>query len=84
MTNLLRSAKSGSDWTENDLDAYNIQVELQDAAPFFQVDLMSSPSVDEETLAVREATEMAKDLNAQLVNLRRSLHQPEECTSTGC
>ncbi|KAJ7758092.1 hypothetical protein DFH07DRAFT_884698 [Mycena maculata] len=37
MANLIRSAKSGSDWTENDLDAYRIRIEYQDAATFFQI-----------------------------------------------
>jgi hypothetical protein len=35
MAELIRSAKSGSDWTSNELAAYNILVEYQDAATFF-------------------------------------------------
>ncbi|KAJ7019067.1 hypothetical protein C8F04DRAFT_1214417 [Mycena alexandri] len=37
MANLIRSAKSGSDWTENDLAAYHICIVYQDAATFFQI-----------------------------------------------
>ncbi|KAF7372156.1 hypothetical protein MVEN_00074700 [Mycena venus] len=37
MADLIRSAKSGSDWTENDLHAYHIRVVYQDAATFFQI-----------------------------------------------
>ena len=36
MANLLRTAKSGNDWTENELKAYNIQIVAQDAATFFE------------------------------------------------
>lgn len=38
---------------------------------------MPSPSVDEGLLAVREATEMAKDLNAHLVNLLDIAMKPD-------
>ncbi|KAJ7938144.1 hypothetical protein B0H13DRAFT_1134084 [Mycena leptocephala] len=37
MTDLIRNAKSGNDWTENDLRAYRIRVVYQDAATFFQI-----------------------------------------------
>lgn len=35
MANLIRSAKSGSDWLSNELLAYNITVQIQDATEFF-------------------------------------------------
>ncbi|KAF8901339.1 hypothetical protein CPB84DRAFT_1777593 [Gymnopilus junonius] len=35
MANLTRTAKSGDEWTANDLAAYNIQIVSQDAAKFF-------------------------------------------------
>jgi hypothetical protein len=38
MTAFLRSPKSGSDWGPNELLAYNINVQFQDAATFFGVD----------------------------------------------
>ncbi|KAJ7731820.1 hypothetical protein DFH07DRAFT_847003 [Mycena maculata] len=37
MADLIRSARSGSDWMENDLHAYRIRIEYQDAATFFQI-----------------------------------------------
>jgi hypothetical protein len=40
---LIRSAKSGSDWGPNELAAYNVKVESQDAAPFFEVDPLPEP-----------------------------------------
>ncbi len=35
MANIMRSAKSGSDWTLNDLTAYNIVIHRQSSATFF-------------------------------------------------
>lgn len=69
MANLIRSAKSGNDWTENDLEAYNIRVQTQDAPTFFQVDHLPPPVVDEEFLTTEEAEDMAIDHNAELINL---------------
>ncbi|KAI0255745.1 hypothetical protein BJV78DRAFT_1151243 [Lactifluus subvellereus] len=37
MATVIRSAKSGSDWTTNELQAYNIDVQLEDVATFFGV-----------------------------------------------
>ncbi|KAJ6576507.1 hypothetical protein DFH09DRAFT_362087 [Mycena vulgaris] len=45
MANIIRSAKSGSDWTENDLHAYHIRVVYQDAATFFQIPSLPPPAV---------------------------------------
>lgn len=45
MANLIRSAKSGSDWTINELDAYNIVVTVQDVATFFGNPILLQPSV---------------------------------------
>ncbi len=35
MANIIRSAKSGSDWTSNDLIAYNITIRRQSSDSFF-------------------------------------------------
>ena len=37
MANLIRSAKSGSDWTVNDLDSYHINLSQEDPLVFFGV-----------------------------------------------
>lgn len=39
MANIIRSAKSGSDWTFNERDAYNIIIRNQTAKDFFGQDL---------------------------------------------
>ena len=69
MANLLRSAKPGSDCTENDLAAYNIQIRLEDTATFFGVHDLPLPTIDQEILATLEAEDMLSDRNAELINL---------------
>lgn len=62
MANLIRSAKSGSDWTANDLAAYNIPVVSQDSATFFGAAVLPDPRVPPEMLQRLEA-EDAEDLD---------------------
>ncbi|KAF8489171.1 hypothetical protein F5888DRAFT_1910452 [Russula emetica] len=75
MANLIRSAKSGNDWTENDLEAYNIQLQFEDAATFFGDSIrwspgpMPLPEIDEEILTTLDADDMLYDSNAELINL---------------
>jgi len=69
MATLIRSAKSGSDWTQAELDAYNITVISQDAATFFGVPNLPESHVDQELLANERAIDMADDKNAELINL---------------
>lgn len=45
MANIVRSAKSGSDWTINELKAYNIVVTLWDVATFFGNPILPQPPV---------------------------------------
>ena len=49
MANLIRSAKSGSDWAAHDLDAFRVEVNLEDAHTFFGVgnvaDLPTPPNI---------------------------------------
>ncbi|KAJ7253258.1 hypothetical protein C8J57DRAFT_1237595 [Mycena rebaudengoi] len=40
MANLIRSAKSGNEWTENELAAYNIHVHEQSLKDFFDVEVV--------------------------------------------
>lgn len=60
---LTRSAKSGNDWGRNELAAYNISTEPQDAATFFQVDHLPEPHVPADMLYKLEA-EDATNLDA--------------------
>ncbi len=46
MANLIRSAKSGSDWTRIDLLAYNIRISTVDTEEFFGVPHLPATMVD--------------------------------------
>jgi hypothetical protein len=53
MANLIRLAKSASDWTSNDLEAYNIHIVYQDVQQFFGLaadDDVPFPEVDDDFL----------------------------------
>ncbi|KAM6499929.1 hypothetical protein JOM56_005437 [Amanita muscaria] len=50
-----RPAKSGSDWTQNDLVAYNIKVICQDAGTFFKSPALPAPSIIPDTRRRRVA-----------------------------
>ena len=63
MANLLRSAKSGSDWTANELLSYNIKVVEQSFADFFQE--ANLPPVSED---VRSFVETLDRAAAKLAN----------------
>jgi len=45
MANIVLSAKSGSDWTENELTAFNIRVDTVNAATFFNTAQLPAPLV---------------------------------------
>ena len=67
MANLLRMAKSGSDWTAVQFCAYNIIVELQDVPTFFGVDPLPQVAVAGELLKHVTADEMVDTKNTKLL-----------------
>ncbi|KAF8521946.1 hypothetical protein BU17DRAFT_75382 [Hysterangium stoloniferum] len=69
MANLIRSAKSASDWTKAELDAYNINLVKQDAATFFETPNLPQCTVNEEILFVEDAENMSEDSNQELMAL---------------
>jgi hypothetical protein len=69
MANLIRSAKPGSDWTQCDLDAYNVHVIVQDAAAFFGIPFLPEPQVPAEILSTQEADDLMGSKHAGLVDL---------------
>lgn len=58
MANLSRTAKSGDDWGRNELLAYNILIEYQDASTFFAIDILPPPSIAAEVLNTAAAEDM--------------------------
>ncbi|KAJ7079721.1 hypothetical protein B0H15DRAFT_804287 [Mycena belliarum] len=69
MANIIRSAKSGSDWTHNETDAYNIHLSFQDATTFFGVAQLPAPMIDNEILTVQDANDTVSDANYDLLSL---------------
>jgi hypothetical protein len=75
MANLIRSAKSGSDWTLNDLDSYHITVNPEEPLSFFGLRVgednfamtFPQPSVDQELLSNANANSMQQDRHAELI-----------------
>jgi len=64
MANIIRSARSGNDWTLNELDSYNISINQVDTLPFFGMQELPKPS---ELLGVLEAGAMQQDRHAELI-----------------
>jgi hypothetical protein len=69
MANIIRSAKSGGDWTHNETEAYNIHLSFQDAATFFGVAHLPAPTIDNEILTVEDANDTVSDANYDLLSL---------------
>ncbi|PBK83984.1 hypothetical protein ARMGADRAFT_1000738 [Armillaria gallica] len=69
MANLLRTAKSGSEWTIGELDSYHIEIVPVHPLDFFGVQALPPPQVDPEILEHVEAADMIQDRNAELISL---------------
>jgi hypothetical protein len=69
MDGLVYSAKSGNDWTENDLREHNIQIQYEDVATFFGDSNLPLPEANEEILTTLEAEDMSSTPNAKLIRL---------------
>jgi hypothetical protein len=67
MANISRTAKSGNDWSQAELRAYNISVEFQDATTFFGVIPLPRPDVADELLNNVDANRMAMEANYKLL-----------------
>ena len=63
----LYSAKSASSWEADDLNAYNIIVQLQDTATFFGVDPLPDPSFSNEFLTTQTLDDMTGRLNRTIL-----------------
>jgi len=55
MANITRSAKSGNEWTKNELEAYNIKITFQDTPTFFGEASLPDPAVNQEVLTALSA-----------------------------
>ncbi|KAF7426451.1 hypothetical protein PC9H_008820 [Pleurotus ostreatus] len=81
--NMIRSAKSGNEWTMNELNAYNIQITFQDAATFFGVVPLPPPAVSQDFLTALDTDdavdERVYNLLTQL-DLAMLPSEPDEST----
>jgi len=67
MANIIRNAKSGRDWTINDLNAYNISIVRQNSAMFFGQAALPPPPHHLDLLNRLTADEMADEESYQVV-----------------
>jgi hypothetical protein len=67
MANIIRSAKSGNDWTSNELEAYNIRLVLQDAQTFFDEKPLPAPSIHQDILTASTAVDAEDDSSYNLL-----------------
>jgi hypothetical protein len=67
MSQLIRSAKSASDWTVNELRAYNITIVYQDTATFFETPNLPLPAIHEGVLTAPDPNDAVEDDVYQLL-----------------
>jgi len=74
-----RRAKSGSDWDEIDLAAYNIRVEFQDATSFFETPHLPDPVLTaKEVLEVATASQTTTDDGYALLRVLEAAMYPRQ------
>ncbi|PBK67270.1 hypothetical protein ARMSODRAFT_889451 [Armillaria solidipes] len=67
MANTIRSAKSGNEWTSNELEAYNIRIVFQDTQTFFEETPLPAPSIHQDILTAPTADDAADDASYNLL-----------------
>ncbi|KAJ6465488.1 hypothetical protein C8R47DRAFT_1235714, partial [Mycena vitilis] len=77
MADIHRSAKSGKQWTQNEIDAYNIHLSSQDATAFFGTTQLPATTVDSEILTVQDADAAVSDTAWDLLSLVGCCHAKE-------
>ena len=78
MANIIRLPKSGSEWTQNELDAYNIRISFQNAATFFNTPVLPQPAVSEEVLMTESADDTVTEENYRLLTQMELAMVPDE------
>lgn len=82
MANIIRTAKSGSDWTSNKLVVYNITIVFQDSQTFFEEPVLPAPAVSQELLMAATYDDTVDDTNytllSQLDYEKRTISDMEE------
>jgi len=77
MSRLIRTPKSASDWTDNELGAYRVVVEERTAASFFCTGELPEPNCPQDFLRNRTATVNVDLVTDRLLwNLEETIEQP--------
>src|SRR5258708_22552249 len=83
MANIIRSAKSGSDWTQNELDAYNVRISFQNVAILFNTPALPATNVNQEILMAESADDTVVEENYELLSqLDLAMHPVEAVESS--
>ena len=75
---IIRSAKSSSDWTLNELDAYNVKISFQGPPMFFHMPALPEPTIDQEILTTLSADDTATEDNYTLLTQLDQAMFPDE------
>ena len=81
MASLPRTAKPGDEWTQNELDAYRIEVEQRDAGSFFGTEALPEPDSRPDFLTVRSRSgspDLDKALDTLLWRMEEVIRPTEE------
>ena len=79
MAKIPRKAKSGNDWDEVDLVAYNIRVEFQEAATFFETPRLPDPVLKaKEVLEATKASQTTSDDGYALLRVAEAAMYPRQ------
>ncbi|KAI6103498.1 hypothetical protein F5141DRAFT_210462 [Pisolithus sp. B1] len=71
MAQMMRTAKSGNDWTVNELNVYNITVVYQDTAAFFGTPHFPVPTINPNVITTLECDDAPDDETYRII---RTLH----------
>jgi hypothetical protein len=73
MAHITRLAKSSSDWTKHELDAYNVNLASEDFTTFFEVPLLPPAGVSNEILTVDVQSLGLQDVSKITIDFSSSL-----------
>jgi len=66
-TKISRSPGSGSNWTQQDLEAFNISIRFENATTFFQIPTLPEPAVSEDILTTMDPDNTTKENTYRLL-----------------
>jgi hypothetical protein len=79
MAYLIRNPKSGSDWTQNELDAYNVDIQEVDIQHFFGISSLPDPECHPDFLTFEHRNDtMDENVDDLLWRMNRAMDSAEE------